>query len=1078
MGSTKGPATTRAYAGTLPLITTKISVPRRRDDLLPRRRLVDFVHAHLDRKLLLISAPAGYGKTSLLIDVTYDIDLPVCWYTLDAFDRDFAVFLEYFVAAIASRFPAFGERSRTFLRETSDPASSMYPLVATLVQEIYDTIPEYFFLVLDDHHNVEDQDQISTFLDLFATYVDENCHLVLASRTLPALPNLSLLVARRQAAGLSIDELRFTPEEIQGLAEQNYGLELSLDEAGRLADRTGGWITGLLLTTAHHWQKARKEVGMPGRIGIDLYDYLSGQVLYRQPAPLRDFLLASSVLEELDPALCRSALGVEKPLPLMDQLRIRNLFVFEYEGEQDQLRYHDLFREFLRDTLRREDEDRYRELNLRAAAVYEERGEWERAVGRYLALQRYAPVVDIIQRVEPDLFEAGRWDTLAGWIDALPESIRVARPGFLLLRGKIHGERGELDQSLALYEQAEDAFRVARDPTGYAHAVAAKGHVLRFQGRYAEAIARSEEALRLADAETPDARGTRAMAHRNIGLCSIRQGRLAQGQEALQQASHLFEAVGATFDAALVQHDLGLGYELMGDLAGAEAHYRAALQRWRQLDTLGPWANTLNGLGVVYYLQGRYEEASQVLEAALDKAQRAGDLRVEAFVWASVGDVHRDLGAYQRAQEAYSQALEVAGRAHVGFIRAYAHIALGHVARLQGDLTGAEDQLSLAMELGEEHDADYEIGLARTALGILAADRDDLNEAQQQLDRALELFGSGGFSRDLASARLFRAQIAFQAGDEGAALDDLQDVLALSEELGFDQFLVVEGQRLPDLLRSALEQGVGESILPQVLDRIKVHRAEVQAKPEPVVEVEAPPALKIYALGQPRVELDAEMVQWTTTQSRDLFFCLLQHRHGLRKEELGNIFWPEHPPRKLDGIFRSTLYRLRRAVYRDAVVFEDGLYSFRWDCDYWLDIEAFEQSLEKAEACADSKMQVTALQAAVDLYHGDYLEGVYDDWSSVERQRLRERYLVALESVAGLYAERGNLQQAVAEYQQLLVEDPYREPAHRELMHCYYRLGDRAAAIRQYQSCVKLLREELGLSPSRETEELYLQIID
>ncbi|MCL7453555.1 MAG: bacterial transcriptional activator domain-containing protein, partial [Anaerolineae bacterium] len=198
----------------------------------------------------------------------------------------------------------------------------------------------------------------------------------------------------------------------------------------------------------------------------------------------------------------------------------------------------------------------------------------------------------------------------------------------------------------------------------------------------------------------------------------------------------------------------------------------------------------------------------------------------------------------------------------------------------------------------------------------------------------------------------------------------------------------------------------------------------------------------------------------------------------LRKEELGHIFWPDHPPRKLDGIFRSTLYRLRRAVYRDAVVFEDGLYSFRWDCDYWLDVEAFGQALDEAGALADGQKRLVALQAALRLYGGDYLEGVYDDWCSLERQRLREKYLVALESLAGLYAGRGNLQQAVEEYQRLVEQDPYREPAHRELMRSYFRLGDRAAAIRQYQSCVEILRDELGLSPSRETEELYLKIID
>ncbi|MFN2185830.1 MAG: hypothetical protein ACK2UU_17750, partial [Anaerolineae bacterium] len=173
----------------LPLIVTKIRVPRRRHDLLPRRRLVNFIHAHLDRKLILISAPAGYGKTSLLTDFAHDTDLPVCWYTLDEFDRDLHVFLEHLIAAIGRRFPAFGQRSLSFLHNTADPGSNLYPLVATMVQEIYDTIPEYFFLVLDDHHAVEMQEQINEFLDLFVAYVDENCHVIIASRTLPALPN-------------------------------------------------------------------------------------------------------------------------------------------------------------------------------------------------------------------------------------------------------------------------------------------------------------------------------------------------------------------------------------------------------------------------------------------------------------------------------------------------------------------------------------------------------------------------------------------------------------------------------------------------------------------------------------------------------------------------------------------------------------------------------------------------------------------------------------------------------------------------------------------------------------------------
>ena len=1062
----------------MPLIVTKIRVPRRRHDLLPRRRLVNFIHAHLERKLILISAPAGYGKTSLLTDFTHDTDLPVCWYTLDEFDRDLHVFLEHLIAAISHRFPEFGNRSLNFLRDTADPGANLYPLVATMVQEIYDTIPEYFFLVLDDHHAVDVQEQINEFLDLFVSYVDENCHVIIASRTLPALPNLSLLVARRQAAGLSIDELRFTPQEIRELAQQNYGLDISPEQANKLAERTGGWITGLLLTAAHRWQQSHADVAVRGRINIDIYDYLSRQVLSRQPDDLREFLLDSSVLDDMSPQLVTDVLQIARPERLMDQVRMRNLFAMEYEGEQVRLRYHDLFHDFLHDTLRNENEARFRELTLRAAEAYRARGEWERAVSRYLALDHFEPVVEIIDRLAVQLSDAGHWDTLAGWIDALPEESLVANPTFLLHRGKIHTERGEHAEALALYALAEEVFVGSSNDPGRAQALAMKGHILRFQGRYAEALAQSEQVIQLAGGTTDEERAALALAHKNAGLCHFRQGHLDWGRAALSEAAHLYEMLADSHGEGMVYHDLGLAHELMGDLAGAVDYYQAALQRWERLGSPGPWANTLNGLGVVYHLQGKYDQAAETLEEALAKSRRSGDLRVEAFIWASLGDLHRDQGAHERAQQAYAQALEIADRSRIAFIQTYATSSLGNIARLQGKTARAANHLNRALSLAEQHGSGYEASLCHTLLGVLAGETGDLDIARRHLDLAVERFSAGGFRRDLASASLQRAQVAYQAGNYLQALSDLEQTLDLAEQLGFDQFIVVEGERLSDLLRYAQAKGMGDSIPLGLMERLETHHAKVASQPEPSVQVEPGQALKVYALGPPRALLDGANIQWPIQQSRDLFFCLLQHAQGLRKEEIGTLFWPEHPPHKLDGVFRSTLYRLRRAVFRESVIFSDGLYSFNWETDFWFDVDTFETLLDQAEKESVEEEKRRMLEEALALCQGDYLEGIYDDWCVLERERLRERELVARESLAKLYASRGSLQRAVEAYQQLVTLDPYREPAHRELMRCHYRLGDRVAAIKQYQICVQILRDDLGLSPTPETEELYLQIID
>jgi len=1069
------PAILAASAG---LIATKIRIPRRRSDLLPRPRLVNLLHAHLDRKLILISAPAGYGKTALLAELAHDTDWPVCWYTLDPFDQDPRVFLEYLIASIAHRFPAFGGRTRALLRETTDLGANLHALVGTLVQEIYQTIPEYFILILDDHHTVESQDQVNELLDLFVTYVDESCHVIVASRMLPALPNLSLLVARRQAAGISIDELRFTPLEIQALAERSYGLKLNQEQSDLLAQRTGGWITGLLLGAAPRWQQAQSDVTLRGRISLDLYDYLSRQVLDQQPPPLRDFLLASSVLDELNVELCQDVLGIDESESMLDQLRARSLFVLEFEGEGDQLRYHDLFREFLQSNLRRQDQKRFSDLTHRAAGAYAGRGEWERAVSRYLKLREYEAVDEIVQRIGGALFETGRWDTLAGWIDALPEALREARPQFLMLRGKIHAERATYGPALALFERARRAFSLSGDLPRAALALVTSGAMLRIQGKRTDALTCCHQALALATGDTPQERRPRAQAYANIGLCQLESGQIAEGRESLQRALRLYLGLDDLYNVASTQHDLGLNHERAGDLEGAITYYQAALESWKRLGSPGPWANTLNGLGVVYSAQGRYGDALPILEEAIAKAQQAGDLRVEAYAWASLGDLRRDLGEHGHAQMAYTQAHEAASRAHIGFIVTYALDALGNTFRHLGDLAQARGHLLRAMQQAQASGSSYETALCHVSLGILAADEGDRVAARHYLDQAVEVFAASGLVQELARACLYRAHVSFQAGQGEASLVDLRRTLELIARLGSDQFVMSDGEAILPLLRYALKHEVGWDLLPDMIERIEAHGQRSLPSPAaPIGEAPTGPSLRVYALGDARVEMDGRSVQWPVMQSRDLLFCLLQHPSGLRKERIGEVFWPDHAPHKLDGIFRSTLYRLRRTLSRQVILFEDDLYRFNRSVSYWFDVEAFEELLDEANLPGPQAKMEDLLERALSLYRGDYLPGIYADWSALERERLRTRYLVALETLAQLYSTGRNLRRAIELYHRVLGLDPYREAVHRDIMRCYQRLGDRAAAIRQYQTCVEVLREDLGLSPARETEEAYLEII-
>ena len=343
-----------------PVTRTKLIIPRRRDELLTRKRLLAILNDLLDLKLIIVAAPAGYGKTSLLIDFANHTQWPIGWLSLDPLDQDPFRFIAHFIAAIKARYPDFGENSVSVLNNTPQDKLDIPAMVTTIVNDIYENIPEHFIIVLDDYQLVEENETVNHFVNRFLQDADENCHLIVSSRRLLTIPDMPLLVARNQVGGISFEEISFSADEIQELLLRNYHLTITNETADEITRKTEGWITGLLLST----QLLEDEIGERIRIarvsGVDLYDYMAQQVFDQQPQSIKDFLLRTSILEEFSVDRCKrvvgNALGVDDPWQaLMDKVMQRNLFVLPVaEGANFWLRYHHLFRDFLQTRMREE----------------------------------------------------------------------------------------------------------------------------------------------------------------------------------------------------------------------------------------------------------------------------------------------------------------------------------------------------------------------------------------------------------------------------------------------------------------------------------------------------------------------------------------------------------------------------------------------------------------------------------------------------------------------------------------------------------------------------------------------------
>jgi LuxR family maltose regulon positive regulatory protein len=1065
---------------------TKILLPRRRPDLLSRQRLLDLLYDLLDYKLIIIAAPAGYGKTSLLVDLAHQTELPVCWYALDSLDRDPQRFITHFIASIAHRFPAFGQRSAAALQATSQGSLNLDQMATIIVNEAYEHIREHFVLVLDDYHFVDDSEEIDYFVNQFIQQVDENCHLVTASRTLITLPELPLMVARSQVGGLSFDELAFRADEIQSLVLQNHHVTMPKSMAEELAHETEGWITGLLLSTQMMWQGTADRLRVARVSGVGLYDYLAQQVLDQQPTPVRDFLLRTSLLEEFDAELCEAVLGPaqypngETWQSLIEAVLRNNLFALPVEDKGTWLRYHHLFQDFLQARLAQERPDEETRILQRLAAVYAERHEWEKAHALYRRLDDVASTADLIELAGPSLVKGGRLTTLSEWLDALPTEIIASRPGLLSLHGMVAVMLGEMERGLSLQNQAEAAFRAAGDRPHLTRTLVRRSTDHRLLGNYQASLADADEALALADGDE-SLRDVRAEALRARGISLYHMGQVVEAIEWLAQSLAAYHALGDEQRVAMLLMELGMAHERAGRLDQALAHYNRALDYWRSADNIVQQANLLNNLGVLYHLRGDYEQASSLLEDALACARQSGYARMEAFTLSGIGDLYADLEAPEAALAAYRQARETAQRIDERFLLFYLDLAEAALARTQGELVRARNLLESAGRHAQQSGSAFEQGLHQLEAGQLALAQDNPLEAIAHLEGAARRFDDGDQRVESTCAHLHLA-VAYQAAeDRQAVLDHLERTFRLASELDNQHPLVVAGREAKMLLGSAQSDPmVGQQaswLLRQIVQfeqNIPALRRHLRRQAAAVPF--ASPKLIIHTLGKAQVMVDGKSVtnaDWQGQAARDLFFCLLAHPDGLAKEIVGTIFWPDSSPSQLKLKFKNAIYRLRQALGQEVVLFEEDYYRFNRALDYEYDVEAFSRKLEQAQATTDPIEQAAAYRSAIRLYKGPYLPEIEGDWAWLEREQLAQSYMEAVLTLARLHLEAKEYGVALEYCRRALAEDPCQEEAHRLAMRVHAATGNRAAIARQFERCRQALLNEINVPPSSQTTELY-----
>jgi len=810
----------------MPLLATKLYVPPQRHNQVPRPRLIQQlgVALQLGRRLILVSAPAGFGKTTLLADWTSGIRLVsgdsneienrILWLSLDEEDNSPLRFWTYLVAAFQTAHTDLGQATSSLLQLPQLPLPST--LLTPLLNKVA-ALPETLTLVLDDYHLIS-APQVHKGLAFLLDHQPSNLHLVIATRADPPLP-IFRLRARGQLTELRSDDLRFTPDEAATFLNSTMDLGLTPEDVQALEARTEGWIVGLQLAALSLQGRANAHEFIAAFTGGHHYvlEYLTEEVVRCQSQAVQRFLMQTSILERLNGSLCDSLTGEQNGEAVLADLQRRNLFIVPLDDERRWYRYHHLFADLLSNLMRGEwPEEQIYELHHRASQWYEQHGSLDDAVKHALQAQDFDRAATLIEQAAGATMLHGRLTTLLGWIEALPEDLLHMRPRLRLHQGWAHSLSGRVAEAAEILHDAKRTLQ-ALPPSSEndllrGELAALLTGIATMREDTAAIFREAQEALAHLPEDNLVSRGRTYVA---LGTAYAYDNDMAKALETWQSARDLALEAGNLFlAAAAIEILAGAQIHQLGKLREGERTLQQVLELGTAPDgSKLAFAGTAHALLAEIYLEWNDLDAAEAyLKKGIELIQQGG-------IGYSLSPVYCTKARLCRAREDTAGALEALRTAEMAagahplchFIidllscQVQTKLWLGDVeaalgwARGEPALTKRELPKALPIFLSEIQ----QISLARVYLA-----QGEPEQALAALDGLEQQAQEAGRSAHVIEICLLQALAWYALGKHSIALKSFERSLSLAEPEGYVRLYLEAGKAIIPLLSQAASDGI------------------------------------------------------------------------------------------------------------------------------------------------------------------------------------------------------------------------------------------------------------------------------
>jgi LuxR family transcriptional regulator, maltose regulon positive regulatory protein len=803
------------------LLETQVHIPLPAAQLIPRDRLTQMLDTKFSSaKLVLVTAPAGYGKTTLLALWARASRFPVAWVSLREAENDVERFFRYLYLALEQVVPNIRNSEAGILLEGNTP--DIQQVLPSMIN-FTDQAAEQIVLVLDDYHLIENP-EIHQAIVYLMDQMAGTLHLVLSARSEPPLP-LARYRARGQMIELRVDDLQFGVDETAVFLNDLMELNLSKSEIEILQDQLEGWPAGLRLAglAMRHRPANTREPLMTGKNRY-LADYLRQDVLESVSEPLRRFLLSTCIFDRLCAPLCDVITEQQDGQEMLEMLERENLFLFPLDSNREWYRYHRLFADFLQVELVRRFPDQLPDLHRRAARWFLDHDMPDQAYQHALSAGDFTLMVELFNRYTNAMLYAGEYNDLKRWLDGLPAEWYHRYPVLGLARAGYLAFTGAFDACLNVIDEVEQALTPPRNEDArfqLARVKAVRCFIACIANDMPLAESLADEALRELPAEDE---GYLPNIYSALGDTYRRNGLWQKAQFCYLKAldfphSPAIQVVSANIQGAIA--DLNLQ---QGQLRAAAMYWKEALRSMQGQENWGRYPLPLAGwvnirLAELYYEWNQLESAEDHLARGIERARLGGDIRAQTAGMLLKARLSLAQGEAETADEAIEQAKRLVEQTHFPEMTA-------QFERCQVELWVAENQLlpalewcnaALKREVGSNQPESGIILLTAARVLIAKGSSAAIQQVLALLDTVLETAEQSGRNNMLIESLSLHALARWEKGDQSGALVSLERALRMAEPEGYIRLFTDLGPGMARLLQEAQSRGVSLLYIQQLL---------------------------------------------------------------------------------------------------------------------------------------------------------------------------------------------------------------------------------------------------------------------